>query len=67
MQSRGAHDQLATPPDNTADKRDLVPFNSMHTGSTTMSNKIQVSNVDRWRLQAWLGMHPAAKPKVCHA
>ena len=30
-----------------------------------MSEKIQASDVDRWRLQAWLGMHPGAKPKVC--
>jgi uncharacterized hydrophobic protein (TIGR00271 family) len=30
-----------------------------------MSEKIQASDVDRWRLQAWLGIQPGAKPKIC--
>lgn len=30
-----------------------------------MSEKTQASGVDRWRLQAWLGIHPGTKPKVC--
>ena len=30
-----------------------------------MSEKIQASDVDRWRLQAWLGIQPGARSKVC--
>jgi uncharacterized hydrophobic protein (TIGR00271 family) len=30
-----------------------------------MSETIEMSGVDRWRLQAWLGINPSAKPNVC--
>jgi uncharacterized membrane protein len=30
-----------------------------------MSEKIQAPDVGRWRLQAWLGIQPGARPKVC--
>ena len=43
---------------------DFFPFSSMHTGSTTMSERLQVSDVDRWRLQTWLRIQASAKPKV---
>ena len=42
----------------------LLPFSSMHTGSTTMSEKIQVSDVDGWRLQTWLRIQASTKPEV---
>jgi uncharacterized membrane protein len=29
-----------------------------------MSERIPVSDVDRWHLQAWLRIHASAKPKV---
>jgi uncharacterized hydrophobic protein (TIGR00271 family) len=30
-----------------------------------MSEEIEAPDVDRWRLQAWLGIQPGARPKVC--
>jgi hypothetical protein len=30
-----------------------------------MSEETQAADVDRWRLQAWLGIQPGARPKVC--
>jgi hypothetical protein len=36
----------------------------VHAGNTNNSDKIRASDVDRWHLQAWLGIHPSAKPKI---